>query len=37
MTGFITPPNHVNFLAKKLFANSGEIYVWNICKLNKLS
>ena len=25
MTEFITPPNHVNFLAKKLFANSGEI------------
>lgn len=23
--GFVTPPNHVNFLAKPLFAKSGEI------------
>ncbi len=25
MTNFITPPNHVNFKAKKLFADLGEI------------
>ena len=25
MTDFITPPNHVNFKAKKLFADLGEI------------
>lgn len=23
--GFITPPNHVNFEAKKLFGNKGQI------------
>ncbi|MDR0546096.1 MAG: hypothetical protein LBG77_00680 [Dysgonamonadaceae bacterium] len=25
MNDFITPPNHKNFLAKKLFADMGEI------------
>jgi len=34
MNGFITPPNHVNFLAKKLFDNSGEIINGSIAYLD---
>jgi len=33
MDGFTTPPNHVNFLAKKLFADIGEIIDGSIAYL----
>lgn len=32
-TKFITPPNHINFLAKKLFDNCGEIVNGSIAYL----
>ncbi len=32
--GFITPPNHVNFEAKKLFGNVGEIIDGSIAYIN---
>lgn len=32
--GFIVPPNHVNFKAKKLFGNVGEIMDGSIAYLN---
>lgn len=35
MSEFMTPPNHVNFLAKKLFGNSGKIKDISIAYLNK--
>ena len=35
MDGFITPPDHVNFLAKKLFANMGEIIDGSIAYLDE--
>ena len=35
MNNFMTPPNHVNFLAKKLFANMGEIIDGSIAYLEK--
>ena len=35
MDGFITPPNHVNFLAKKLFADAGEIIDGSIAYLGE--
>jgi mannose-6-phosphate isomerase-like protein (cupin superfamily) len=35
MSNFITPPNHVNFLAKKLFENMGEIIDGSIAYLEK--
>ena len=35
MDGFITPPNHVNFSAKKLFANMGEIIDGSIAYLDE--
>lgn len=34
MDEFITPPNHLNFYAKKLFANLGEIIDGSIAYLN---
>ena len=34
MDGFITPPNHVNFLAKKLLADMGEIIDGSIAYLD---
>ena len=33
MSDFTTPPNHVNFLAKKLFGNCGEIIKGSIAYL----
>ena len=33
--GFITPPNHVNFLAKKLFTDMGKIIDGSIAYLNE--
>ena len=35
MGGFITPPNHINFLAKKLFAGMGEIIDGSIAYLDE--
>ena len=35
MNGFMTPPNHVHFLAKKLFADVGEIIDGSIAYLEK--
>jgi len=35
MKNFITPPNHVRFLAKKLFGNIGEIIDGSIAYLEK--
>lgn len=35
MNEFITPPNHINFLAKKLFQNVGEIIDGSIAYLEK--
>ena len=35
MTDFITPPNHINFLAKKLFTGMGEIIDGSIAYLEK--
>lgn len=35
MGEFVTPPNHINFLAKKLFANVGEIIDGSIAYLEK--
>lgn len=35
MNDFMTPPNHINFLAKKLFGNTGEIIDGSIAYLNK--
>jgi len=35
MDDFITPPNHINFLAKKLFAGMGEIIDGSIAYLEK--
>lgn len=35
MKDFITPPNHVKFLAKKLFGNVGEIIDGSIAYLDK--
>ena len=35
MDGFITPPNHINFLAKKLFAGMGEIIDGSIAYLGE--
>ena len=35
MYGFITPPNHVNFWAKKLFTDTGEIIDGSIAYLDK--
>ena len=32
-TDFVTPPNHINFLAKKLFDNCGEIINGSIAYL----
>ena len=32
--GFITPPNHVNFEAKKLFGNKGQIIDGSIAYIN---
>ena len=34
-SGFMTPPNHKNFLAKKLFAEMGEIIDGSIAYLEK--
>lgn len=34
MEDFITPPNHINFLAKKLFGNCGEIIDGSIAYLD---
>ncbi len=34
MNDFITPPNHINFLAKKLFDNAGEIIDGSIAYLD---
>ena len=35
MDGFITPTNHINFLAKKLFSNAGEIIDGSIAYLDE--
>ena len=35
MDGFITPPNHINFLAKKLFADMGKIIDGSIAYLEE--
>ncbi len=35
MSEFMTPPNHVNFLAKKLFGESGKIKDISIAYLKK--
>ncbi len=35
MSNFITPPNHINFEAKKLFENVGEIIDGSIAYLQK--
>ena len=35
MDGFIRPPDHVNFLAKKLFNNMGEIIDGSIAYLDE--
>ena len=35
MNNFTTPPNHINFLAKKLFAEMGEIIDGSIAYLEK--
>jgi len=35
MDGFITPPNHANFLAKKLFTDMGEIIDGSIAYLGE--
>jgi len=35
MDGFITPPYHINFLAKKLFAGMGEIIDGSIAYLDE--
>lgn len=35
MEGFMTPPNHINFLAKKLFADVGEIIDGSIAYLKQ--
>jgi mannose-6-phosphate isomerase-like protein (cupin superfamily) len=35
MEGFMTPPKHVNFLAKKLFADVGEIIDGSIAYLDQ--
>ena len=35
MKDFITPPNHINFLAKKLFGDVGEIIDGSIAYLEK--
>lgn len=35
MEEFITPPNHIHFLAKKLFADCGEIIDGSIAYLEK--
>jgi len=35
MNDFITPPHHINFLAKNLFANMGEIIDGSIAYLEK--
>lgn len=35
MKEFITPPNHIHFLAKKLFADCGEIIDGSIAYLEK--
>ena len=35
MNDFMTPPNHIHFLAKKLFANMGEIIDGSIAYLEK--
>lgn len=35
MNGFITPPNHVNFWAKKLFGGMGEIIDGSVACLEK--
>ena len=35
MDGFITPPGHVNFLAKKLFTDAGEIIDGSIAYLGE--
>jgi len=35
MKDFITPPNHINFLAKKLFDGMGEIINGSIAYLDK--
>ena len=35
MTGFVTPPDHVHFLAKKLFDGGGEIIDGSIAYLEK--
>jgi mannose-6-phosphate isomerase-like protein (cupin superfamily) len=35
MNGFITPPNHVNFSAKKLFTDLGEVIDGSIAYLDK--
>ena len=35
MNNFMTPPNHKNFLAKKLFADMGEIIDGSIAYLEK--
>ena len=35
MDGFITPPDHINFLAKKLFTGMGEIIDGSIAYLGE--
>lgn len=35
MDGFVTPPNHLEFYAKKLFGNVGEIMEGSIAYLNE--
>lgn len=35
MSEFVTPPNHINFLAKKLFGDVGEIIDGSIAYLEK--
>jgi len=35
MQNFITPPNHINFLAKKLFGEVGEIIDGSVAYLEK--
>lgn len=36
MKEFITPPDHIHFLAKKLFADCGEIIDGSIAYLEKV-
>ena len=36
ITNFVTPPEHINFLAKNLFGNCGEIINGSIAYLNPM-